>query len=290
MKKFIRTNPIVSFVLFTFLFSWTLWLLMILSGRGLLPFNFPTNFLGSFGPFVGALIVISITQGRSGIRNILRSLIDWRANSWSYLFAIFFIIAVYVITASVIYLIDPEVLKFQKLPGAAEVIIYFFVIALAGGPLGEETGWRGFLQPALMRRFNPASTSLIIAFIWLVWHLPLFWLEGAAQKGGSIFYFALSVFAMAFLFTLLYIKAKGSLFLAILFHTMINYVSAFIIPVLLPVTESDKRFGHISTYILCAFALLYFIIYFRTFTSQQEGVNTGNLSWDSPKSLSGNDS
>jgi len=156
-----------------------------------------------------------------------------------------------------------------KLPGLPETVIYFFVIAIVGGPLGEEIGWRGFLQPELLKRFNPAITSIFIALIWLLWHIPLFWLEGAAQSGGSIVYFGLSVFAMAFLFTWLYLKSKGSLLLAILFHTMINYVSAFIIPSILPSSETDKTFGHVSTYLLFGLAILFFIIYHRPFTSKQ---------------------
>jgi hypothetical protein len=268
MKKLIQSNPIASFIVITLLYSWTLWLLMILSNKGILPFKFPTNFLGSFGPAVGALIVTGIIQGKTGLKNILKSLINWKTPVWTYLFAIFFIIVVYIFTTGIVYLIDPTLLKLQKLPGIAEIIIYFFVIAIVGGPLGEEIGWRGFLQPELLKRFNPAITSLFIAFIWLLWHIPLFWLEGAAQAGGSIIYFAMSVFAMAFLFTLLYIKSNGSLLLAILFHTMINYVSAFIIPSILPVTETDRSFGHISTYILFGLGILCFIIYFRTFTTK----------------------
>ena len=270
MKKLIQSNPIASFIFFTLLYSWTLWLLMILSNKGLLPFKFPTNFLGSFGPAAGALIVTGIVQGKTGLKNILKSLIYWRTSVWTYLFAIFFIIVVYIITTGIIYLIDPSLLKLQNLPGIAEIIIYFFVIAIVGGPLGEEIGWRGFLQPELLKRFNPAITSLFIALIWLLWHIPLFWLEGAAQAGGSIIYFALSVFAMAFLFTLVYIKSNGSLLLAIIFHTIINYVSAFIIPSILPATETDKSFGHISTYILFVLGILCYIIYFRIFTTRQK--------------------
>jgi membrane protease YdiL (CAAX protease family) len=269
MKKLIQSYPIIAFITVTLLYSWTLWLLMILSSKELLPFKFPTNFLGSFGPAVGALIVTGIIKGKNGLKNILKSLINWKTSAWSYLFAIFFIIMVYVFTAGITYLIDPPLLKLGKLPGLPETVIYFFVIAIVGGPLGEEIGWRGFLQPELLKRFNPAITSLFIASIWLLWHIPLFWLEGAAQSGGSIIYFGLSVFAMAFLFTLLYLKSKGSLLMAILFHTMINYVSAFIIPSILPAIETDKTFGHVSTYLLFGFAILFFIIYNRTFTAKQ---------------------
>jgi uncharacterized protein len=270
MKKLIKSYPIASFIAITLIYSWTLWLLMILSKKGLLPFNFPTNFLGSFGPAIGALIVTGIILGKTGLIKILNSLIDWKTSAWTYFFAIFFIVAVYVLTIGVTYSIDPTILKLQKLPGFAEIIIYLFVIVIVGGPLGEEIGWRGFLQPELLKRFNPAITSLFIAIIWLTWHVPLFWLEGAAQEGGSIILFALSVFAMAFLFTLLYIKSNGSLLLAILFHTMINYVSAFIIPSVLPATETDKTFGHISTYILVGLGIIFFILYNRTYIAKQK--------------------
>lgn len=269
MRKLIKSFPVTSFILLTLIYSWTLWLLMILSGKGLLPFKFPTNFLGSFGPAVGALIVTSAIQGRSGLKNIFRSLINWRCSAWSYLFAIFSIIIIYAITAGITYFIDPALLKFGKMPPLTESVIYFFVIAFLGGPIGEEIGWRGFLQPQLLKKFTPLAVSLFIAVIWLLWHIPLFWLEGAAQSGGSVIYFGLSVLAMVFLFTLLFLKSKGSLLLAVIFHTVINYVSAYIIPYILPATEKDKTFGHISTYLLIGTAVALFVIYYKTFTSKQ---------------------
>ncbi len=269
MKKLIQSHPILSFITFTLLYSWTLWSLMILSNKGHLPFKFPTNFLGSFGPAAGALIVTGVIQGKSGLKKILKSLVYLKSSVWSYLFAIFFIIGVYALTAGVTYFIDPLLLKLGKWPGLPETVIYFFVIAIVGGPLGEEIGWRGFLQPQLLKRFTPATASLFIALFWLLWHIPLFWLEGAAQSGESIIYFGLSVLAMAFLFTLLYLKSKGSLLLAILFHTMINYLSAFIIPSILPASETDKTFGHVSTYFLFGLAILFFIIFKGTFTAKQ---------------------
>jgi hypothetical protein len=277
MKKLIKSFPVASFILITVLYSWTLWLLMILSNKGLLPFKFPTNFLGSFGPAIGALTVTGIIHGKTGFRSILKSLVNWRTSAWSYLFAILFIIIVYIITAGITWFIDPQLLKYGKMPGLAESVIYFFVIAFLGGPLGEEIGWRGFLQPQLLRKFNPAISSLIIAFFWLLWHIPLFWLEGAAQSGGSVIYFGLSVLAMSFLFTLLYIKSKGSLLLAIIFHTVINYVSAFIIPFVLPATETDKTFGHISTFILLGSAVVLFIIYYKPFTARQNDLQMNIL-------------
>ncbi len=45
---------------------------------------------------------------------------------------------------------------------------------LLGGPVGEEFGWRGFLLPRLTARLGPTPATLLLALIWIAWHLPLF--------------------------------------------------------------------------------------------------------------------
>lgn len=257
MKDLIRKYPLSSFIVIALFYSWTLWLLMILSSRGLLPFRFPTSFIGSFGPAVGALIVTGVSDGGAGIKRIFRSMVRVRASFKSYCQALFLIIIVYVLTASVSWFTNREVLKLSELPGAGEMIAYFLIIAVLGGPLGEEIGWRGFLQPYLLKRYNPIISSFLIALIWFTWHIPLFWLEGAAQAGSSMIYFAIMVLSMSFLFTILYIESNGSLFHAMLFHTMINYVSAYILPSLMPAAGSDKSFGHLSAYVIAGITLIF---------------------------------
>ena len=52
-------------------------------------------------------------------------------------------------------------------------ILTLFGPNLVGGPLGEESGWRGYALPRLQSRFSPLASSLILGFIWANWHLPL---------------------------------------------------------------------------------------------------------------------
>ncbi|MBK7627178.1 MAG: hypothetical protein IPJ16_08295 [Bacteroidales bacterium] len=68
MKDLIRKYPSSSFIVIALFCSWTLWLLMILSSRGLLPFRFPTSFIGSFGPAVRGSDRYRSIRWRAGIK------------------------------------------------------------------------------------------------------------------------------------------------------------------------------------------------------------------------------
>jgi CAAX protease family protein len=265
MRDSVAKHPLLWFVIFTYGFSWGLWLLMILSARNLLPFRFPTTPAGSFGPAFGGLLTAFLLDGGKGLKAILKSLGQVRARLGTYLFAFFLIVGVYLAGLGLSFAIRgvwPAVKL--ELP-ASKLVGYFFLILVLGGPLGEEIGWRGVLQPLLHRKMTPFAASLIIAVIWFGWHVPLFWLEGAAQKGESILNFLASTTAFSFLFTWLYLKSRGSLFLAILFHTSVNFVSAVLAPGLVAAWQKEDASG---VMLLAAFgvaAVLFVILGRRDF-------------------------
>src|SRR5436190_10576427 len=62
-----------------------------------------------------------------------------------------------------------EINGFPAWGGLAVLVL----LVLVNG-LGEETGWRGFLQPTLQRRMRPLYAILVVAAIWASWHAPLF--------------------------------------------------------------------------------------------------------------------
>ena len=75
----------------------------------------------------------------------------------------------------------------QPLPiteGLAAALPILLVLCLTDG-LGEETGWRGFLLPRQLQHLNRLAASCLLGVIWALWHLPLFWTEGAALAGSS---------------------------------------------------------------------------------------------------------
>jgi CAAX protease family protein len=265
MKSAVGKRPVLWFVIFTYGFSWILWALMILSARNMLPFRFPTGPAGSFGPAFGGLLTALFLDGWNGLKAVLASLVRVRVRFVAYVYALFLIVAVYlgaVAVSSVIRGVWPA--GKLELP-AGQLIGYFFLILVLGGPLGEEIGWRGLLQPLLHRRLTPFAASLAIGLIWFGWHVPLFWLEGAAQKGESILSFAASTTAFAFLFTWLYLKARGSLFLAILFHTSINFVSAVLAPALISAWQKEPASGVVLLALFGVAAILFIVLGRRSF-------------------------
>ena len=110
----------------------------------------------------------------------------------------------------------------------------FFAIALYGGPLGEEAGWRGFALPRLQKRFDPLLASVILAGFWGLWHLPLHLTGYYSRVFGSplngILMQMFSIIPLALLSTWLYNRTRGSLLILVLLHTAVNVTSSIVAP------------------------------------------------------------
>ena len=46
------------------------------------------------------------------------------------------------------------------------------ILSLIAG-LGEEPGWRSFALPRLEIRYAPLLATVLLGFVWAMWHLPL---------------------------------------------------------------------------------------------------------------------
>jgi len=100
-----------------------------------------------------------------------------------------------------------------------------FIIMLPFVGFAEETGWRGFLQPAMEKRFSFPVATTIVAAIWCVWHFPV-WLQPSSHHyGDSIVGFAMNVFVWAFVAAAIY-KATKSVLACAAYHAFINSIGA----------------------------------------------------------------
>jgi len=166
------------------------------------------------------------TEGRVGIRRLLRRCVLWRVGLRWYLFAF---IGVPLVLALGAIIVLGGLASFQFLgPGYVLTNLALFIpIAIQGGPLFEEIGWRGFALPRLQRLQGPLVGSLILGLLWGLWHLPEFMVpDWAATSGGSdllaIVKFVLFAIAGAIVLTWVFNNTKGSVLMAILVHTAID--------------------------------------------------------------------
>lgn len=98
---------------------------------------------------------------------------------------------------------------------------------MLGGSLGEEVGWRGFFLPALLARYGPLMSSLVLGIVWALWHLPVDWAGGFGFGGPAAVIFRIVwTIPLTIIFTWFYLRSRGSLLVALFLHTSINVLGA----------------------------------------------------------------
>ena len=235
-ESLLARYPLLFYFLIAYAGTWLVLLPVVLSeqGAGLLPFRLSPllgGLVGAVNTFVGptlsAFVMTGITEGRAGIRRLLRRYVLWRVGLRWYLFALVGIPAIEVLGAIVV---PGGLASFQTIdpPYVLTYLASFVVIFLIGGPLGEEPGWRGFALPRLQRLHGPLVGSLILGPLWGLWHLPLFWIPvwGTPPTILNIVLFILSTIALAIVFTWVFNNTKGSLLLAMLVHASVDAFGA----------------------------------------------------------------
>jgi membrane protease YdiL (CAAX protease family) len=226
-------RPLTSFFLSSYALTWLGWSPWFLSeaGVGLLPydggeFDVLFNVAGLvLGPTLAAFVVTAATEGREGVRRLLRRILLWRVGLRWYLFVLAGIPAI-VLLCAVVVPGAPASFEVSAVPPA----LFLYVVAgpfflFAGGPVFEEIGWRGFALPRLQRVHGPLVGSVVLGGLWALWHLPLFLIPDWDTPHGSpldVALFVLLAVGIAVVFTWVFNNTGGSVLLAILAHGSLN--------------------------------------------------------------------
>ena len=116
-------------------------------------------------------------------------------------------------------------------PSAHALPWFMFFLSLPGNlVIGgmEEAGWMTALQPGLDRRWGFVPSSLVVGIVWLLWHVPLFFIPGTNHESGQIDFwmFAVQVMAFRFLYGAIFrVAGTNGVLLCILTHTVFNAAS-----------------------------------------------------------------
>lgn len=231
-------HSILVFVSLTYVSTWAIWAVGIfglpnLTGIGDERFRW---FLlaGSFCPTACALVTAGLSGGRAAIRDLLARLLRLRVD-WKVYVATFFLLPMIGLSTMLAMGIAWRI-ELWKI--AVTAVALMPVNALMGGvifgvgPLGEEMGWRGLLQERLQGRFGSVATAVVVGLVWAVWHFPTAIAFPDFRNGISLPQFIglypLSTILIAFSMGHLWRWSRGSLFIAVFFHAVVNTTAEYL--------------------------------------------------------------
>jgi uncharacterized protein len=226
-----ETKSIFAFVVIAYAISWAIWLtgMALIGGMTGIEDERFAGFLlaGSFGPTAAALAVAGFTGGRGSVVGLLKRLILVRVN-WRVYLAAFFLLPAIGLVFYIVLGISAKIALWKiavTMIALVPVNAFLSGIVFGVGPLGEETGWRGFLQDRLQGRARSVATAIMVGLVWAFWHLPAF--RFADFRNGLswpqfVALYPISTILVAFIMGHLWRWSNGSLFIAMFFHAVLN--------------------------------------------------------------------
>ena len=136
-------------------------------------------------------------------------IIRWRVPARWYLYALGLPILIWTFINIELAILGQDI-DISLLPDRILTALGTFLLVLTVGGGLEEPGWRGFALGRLQQRLTPVRATLLLGFVWGLWHLPLY---------GPLA--PVLITTLAFFYTYLYNKT-GSLLLVILLHATIT--------------------------------------------------------------------
>jgi membrane protease YdiL (CAAX protease family) len=213
MLALVRRHPLVTFFVLAYALSWWAWILYAL---GVFP-----NPIASFGPFLAALVVLALTEGKPGIGRLFRRMVRWRVSPVWYALALLLPAVLAGIAAALNVLLGAQPPSPAQVGAWPQLLPTFAVLLLVPGFGGawEEPGWRGYAVPRLQRGRSALVASLILGVLIAGWHLPL-------MVAGEIHYSDIVlILAAMIVVNWVFNNAKGSVLIVMLLHAANNTVS-----------------------------------------------------------------
>ena len=209
-----------SFVILALAISWTLWS-PLLFAKELGRWSWVLYYAGVIGPAAAAFVC-----ARADREPLARRVLRWRVHPLWYGAALLLpllIRGVALAAANVRPVFRP-----------AEEIAKVTLLMLVAVPF-EEIGWRGYALPRLQRRYSALVSSLILACIWALWHLPLAWASVGYQQSerpwAYMARFFVTIIPITCFATWLFNRTGESVPVVSLFHIVINLADfLFVLP------------------------------------------------------------
>lgn len=226
-QQFASAKYLAAYFILAFLFSWSIAVPLALAHQDLIAPLLPpwTHYLVGYGPALAALILALVDRDRTQLRDLVARATKWKVWPVWWLVALSpLVLALLVglvanqLHGGEIQLADLGAVNFLPPIGLGALALWLFTFGF-----GEEVGWRGYALPRLQRGRSALLASLILAFLWALWHLPMFfYLYDPSIAVGWFF----GILSGTIVFTWLFNSTGGSVLLVAVWHAGFDFVTS----------------------------------------------------------------
>lgn len=174
----------------------------------------------AYSPAVAAIAAVLISQGLTGVKQLLLPIVRWKASWLCYGVAVLLPFVI----VGLAHLVNRATGAETNAPWIDGSIVVAGIGAIIAGCFGEEIGWRGLAQRLLQKRYAVFWASIIVGLLWATWHnwtlLAPHGMEGQWLTDALLTYARL--IPTAVIYGWLFTVSKGSLFVVMLAHAAHN--------------------------------------------------------------------
>lgn len=176
------------------------------------------HLIGGFSPTIASYITLKKYNQVKDFKSWLKKIFEPTKSVLAYVLTILFVFIYYGVGCF-----------FNGFSYGAPIfmIVILLPMMLFGGG-NEEAGWRMILQPQLEKKFNFHVATILTAFTWWLWHLPLFFIKGTANANMNYFLFGIMCLTLSYALATVR-KVSNGTFPCILLHCLINGLSGIFV-------------------------------------------------------------
>lgn len=237
MVKSNDRKQLFLFFIITLTWTWGFGFAPVFMGIEGTPLGTFLFYFGGGSPSVTALFIVFFTYSKEQRKDYFMRCFSFRymGIKWLILTVLFFTLISILAIWFGVYLLGYEMPEMNYIhaiihnPLNLFLVLFFSVIS---GPLNEEFGWRGYALDKLFVRFGFTRATLLLGFIWGIWHLAWYFTPGQAQYDllqNSLFdaiMYIPSVMLLNFVVSYVYIKTKRSILAGASVHMFANLLGS----------------------------------------------------------------
>lgn len=228
-------------------------------------------YFGGGAPSVTALFLVFFTYTKEQKKDYFKRCFSFRymGVKWPLLTILFFsiiTIAALIIGVGILKYEMPEMNFIHVIIQNPLNIFLVLFISLISGPMNEEFGWRGYALDRLFIRYGFTKATLLLGFIWGIWHMAWYFTPGQAQYDMWQFspFHALMWIPSAMIFnfsvSFVYVKTRRSILAGALVHMFSNLLGS---QLLSPYSAEMSMVLRYTTMFFCGCLAIYCIFSHR---------------------------